>query len=247
MDRLEYVVSYLANFEKFSSMAYEAREFKTLNISLSLLIWLYGIFAIVKNRRTLSLSERRKIVFTVLAFLVSIFVTVVIGNAWTGHHFIYPYLLALIVICQSTSSDFPGKTIFLIVYFGISVVIASQLYVAAPGQSSSWERYAIFEYLKQERVAENYVIVHLSLGTYYVSSLYGHPDQVSLQIRSLDEHTAAEIIKLSDTLKRGILCICVGPDCNARSLSKKFFENIQFAEESFGNNEWKVYRETHRY
>ena len=188
----------------------------------------------------------RKVVFTGLAFVVSILVMLFTRNATTGHHYIFSYVLALLVVCQSMSYVRANQSRFLVLYSCFSLLLAMELAFLAPNPTYSWERYKIFEYLKQEKIARNYVISHLSLGTYYVASLYGHEDQLSLQIRTLDTQTASKIISLADREKRKILCVCRGPACDAESLSSKFLKKIAFAEANLGNQDWKVYVETGR-
>jgi len=242
-DELLYILSFMTNFEKFSSDVYEIRQFKVVNISFSLVIWLYGLIFVAKACK---MGPSRKVVFTAIAFLVSIVVMLFTRNATTGHHYIFSYILGLLLVCQSMSYVQQNQNGFLILYSCFAIILAAELPFLAPNPTYSWERYKIFEYLRQENIARNYVIGHLSLGTYYVASLYGHEDQLSLQIRTLDSQTASKIISLADKVRRKILCVCRGPDCNAESLSSKFLNKVKFTETKLANQDWKVYLETGR-
>jgi hypothetical protein len=122
---------------------------------------------------------------------------------------------------------------------------------------SSWERYKVFEYLKQETIARSYISAHLSWGTYTIASIYGHKDQLSIDVAtwkstrghqgiSIDSKTATKIMDLSYMVKRKILCICRGPDCNAETLSNTFLKRINFAEVHLSNDDWKIYIESNR-
>jgi hypothetical protein len=247
-ETLNNLLSFMANFQKFSSMVYDHRRFRFLNISFSLLIWYYGFLFIAKTCKNDGIQLLPiKILLTSLALVSSMIVLLFTRNAWTGHHFIYPYTFALLIICQSTLYAPERKKRFFISYSFLSIFLAGQLLLFVPKPHSSWERYKIFEYLKQEAVAKNYIITHLSLGTYYISSLYGHKDQLSLQIEKLDGRTAMQVINLSDMTQRKILCICHGPDCNSEKLSDSFLRKIEFEEVNLSNNDWKIHAEKNRF
>ena len=246
-EALKSLLSFMVNFEKFSSMVYDSAQFRSLNISFSLLIWSYGMFFIAKAcKEKRRLLPPLKILFSSTAFIASVVALLTARNAWTGHHFIYPYTFALLVVCQSTWYQAERKKGFLMIYSVFSIVLAAELSFFVPAAQSSWERYRIFDFLKEERTAEKYLIAHLSLGTYYVSSLYGHKDQLSLQIGTLDERTASKIIQVSSMVKRKILCVCRGPDCNAERLFNSFLGHVKFEEINLATDDWKVYIERKR-
>ena len=256
---LKTFLSFMINFQKFSHFVYPDgySKFRLLDTSFSLLVWVYGFFLIAKMcKKEVILLPPVKVFFTSLALILSIVVMLFSRNAWAGHHFIYTYIYALLVVCQSTSYVIEMKSQFLILYSFFSILLASQLLLFVPEPLSSWERYKIFEYVKQETIARNYMIVHISLGTYYISSLYGHKDQLSIQLGAgarrnrpiqigtpLDNKTVTEIINLSEMVKRRILCICRGPDCNSENLSDSFLKRIGFEEVKLSTSDWKVYLE----
>lgn len=246
---LKNILSYMTNFQKFSTMVYPDgySSFRLLNTFFSSLIWIYGFFLIAKTyKKGTTLLLPHKVIFTSLALTVGVIILLFTRNAWTGHHFIYPYIFALLVVCQSISYVTEKKNKFLILYSFFSILLTSQLLLFVPGTNSSWERYKIFEYLKQETISRSYIITHLSLGTYYISSLYGHKDQLSIQIATLNDKAVMDIINLSEMVKRKILCICRSPDCNSETLSNGFLKKIEFEEVNLSNNDWKVYLERNR-
>ncbi len=257
-DALANLLSYMTNFQKFSSFVYDYHKFRLLNVLFSLSIWCYGFFFIAKiHKKGVNSLLPSKILFTSLALVVSIFVLLLMRNARTGHHFIYPYIFALLIVCQATSYETEGKAKFLVLYSFFSILLVIQLLLLVPRPQSSWERYKIFEYLKQETTARNYIIAHLSWGTYTIASLYGHKDQLSIDIPtwksarghegiSVDRKIAMEIMALSYRVKRRILCVCRGPDCNSEALFNIFLKKISFEEVHLANSDWKVYRERNR-
>ena len=240
------ILSFMTNFEKFSSMVYSSRKFRPLNIGLSLSVWMLGLVLVAKVYKMRINSLPAKTVLTMLAFVVSILILLLTRNAVNGHHFIFPYAIALLVVCQCALSGIQGRFAFFLLYVFFSVILSSQLPFLTPNTWSSWERYKVFDFLKQEEIAKDYIIAHLSFGTYYVASLYGEKEQLSLQIRTLDNQTVTKIIGLSDTLKRKILCVCNGPDCNSKTLSDRFLSRIKFKEVNLPTKDWKVYLEMGR-
>jgi hypothetical protein len=246
-DALASLLSFLTNFQKFSHRVYDHKNFRLLNISFSLLIWCYGFFILGKlYKKRIALLTLSKILFTLLAFISSITVLLFMRNGSSGHHFIYPYTFILLIACQSMAYVTEQKNRFLILYSFFSLILATQLLLLVPKPESSWERYNIFEYLKQEKIAKNYIIAHLNWGTYYIASLYGHKDQLSLHIKTLDALTAMEIINLLDKVQRKIACICHGPNCNSEYLFNSFLKKIEFEEVDLPNTDWKVYLERSR-
>jgi len=239
------LASYMVNFGKFSSMVYERAYFSLLNIPFSLLIWLAGVVFIGKIAKIGLAAIPTRIVVTGLAFILNVCVFFVTRNTWASHHFIFPYVFALLIICQSMAY-IASRKYFLVIYSVFSIVLASELWFSVPSARSSWERYEIFKFLQGADISEDYIIAHLSLGTYYVASLYGPKDQISLQIRHLDGRTATNIIRISDTLRRRILCVCRGADCNAANLSARFMNKVTFEQINLLTGDWKVFCETKR-
>ena len=239
LDVFKNILSYMTNLQKFSSMVFDSGQLRWLNIGLSVSIWLVGIVCILKAGSFKLRLLPRKIVFTSLGFIVSVCSFLITRNAWSGHHFIFPYVFALLIVCQAMSNiNYP----VLALYSLCSLILATELWFLVPGPTSSWERYKIFEFLQREAVGNNYVVAHLSIGTYYIASLYGAKNQLSLQIKSLDDKTARAIMNLSDRLKREILCVCRGSDCSAHNLSDGFQKRIQFEEINLKTKDWKVFR-----
>jgi len=239
------IVSYLTNFAKFSSMVYETRQFRLLNVSLTLAIWLWSFVFVAKAFR-LDPALRRKMLLTLTAFASSIFVMLIARNTWTGHHFIYCFVMAMFVVCQAISRVERNRKAFLAAYCLATLLMIVQIPYWNPGQTWSWERYKLFEYLKQPDTGSQYVIAHLSKGTYYVSSLYGDRAQLALQVGELDPDTATRLISLSNQLHRRLLCVCHGAGCDAETLKQKFQSRVTFAEVPLSTREWHVYAETPR-
>jgi len=239
------MLSYMTNFAKFSSMVYETGQFKLPNVFLSLAIWSWGLLFIWRALSTAP-RVRRRILLTGLALILSGSTMLVARNAWTGHHFIYCLLLALLLVAQAVSRNRTGRTPFLVAYAATAVVLTAELPYLDPGKTWSWERYKVFEYLSRPEVARTHVIAHLSLGTYYVASLYGDAGQLSLQIEKLNAATASRIIDIADNVNRKVLCVCRGAGCDRDSLASGFQGRIVFDEVPLSNSEWRVFAETYR-
>jgi len=238
-------VSYMTNFAKFASMVYERTQLRVLNVSMSVTIWLPSLaFVGIAFRKTPLL--RRKLALTVVALAIGILTMLVMRNAWTGHHFFYCFVLAVFVVAQAVSHVERNRTPFLAAYVLASIVTIVEIPFWDPGETSSWERYKVFDYLNQKEIGNNFVIAHLSMGTYYVASLYGQRDQLAVQIDRLDTTSASRLIELSETTKRRLLCVCHGSGCDAESLARKFLSRITFSEVPLSNRDWKVYSETNR-
>src|SRR5262249_45745786 len=155
MEALGYLLSYMTNFQKFSSFIYDSSKFRLLNIPFSLLICCYGLFFIAKtHKKAVKPLLPLKVLLTLLAFIANIFVLLLMRNAWTGHHFVYPYVFGLIAVCQSILYNIKRNGHFLILYSFFSILLVIQLLVLETAPYSSWERYKIFDYLKQEIIAK---------------------------------------------------------------------------------------------
>jgi len=239
------IVSYMTNLSKFANMVYEARQFRLPNVTLSLMIWTWGSVFIARALMTAPVI-RRKLLLTMAAFTLSILSMLVTRNAWAGHHFIYCFVLALLVVCQAMSCIEKNRALFIAAYAFVGVALATELPYLQPSLTSSWGRYRVFDYLKRSDVATNYVIAHLSLGTYYVASLYGNETQLSVQIDRLDVSTATQLMSLSERLQRKILCVCRGAGCDADVLSRQFLGRVLFKEAVLSDGDWRVYLETSR-
>jgi hypothetical protein len=239
------IVSYMTNFEKFSNMVYETRRFRVLNVSMSLLVWLWGCVFVVRAFRVDPLL-RRRLSLTIAAFILGVIAILVTRNAWSGHHFIYCFVLALLLVCQAVVHVETNRRMFLAAYAVVAVTLATELPYLEPGKVWSWERYKVFDYLRRNDIAGNYIITHASLGTYYLASLYGHQDQLSVQVRALDDTTARRILDLSARVQRKVLCVCRGEGCDAESLSARFFGEVVFTQAPLANENWKVFREATR-
>ena len=161
------LASYLTNFEKFTSMIYETRQFRSLNIGLTVLVWAMGLVVVGRAFRNYP-EARHKLAWTTVAFALSLVVLIVMRNAWTGHHFIYSLLLALVVMSQAVSLT-PARP-FLVLCALTAIIVTSELpSLDAHGRWAA--RDVVFDYLRQEEIARRHVLVHASLGTYYVASL----------------------------------------------------------------------------
>ena len=239
------MVSYMTNFAKFSSMVYETRQFRLLNVCLTLAISLWSFVFIAKALR-LDPPLRRKMLLTLIAVACGIAVMLIARNAWTGHHFIYCLVMGMFVVCQAVSRVERNRKAFLAAYCLVTVVMIAEIPHLDPGKTWSWERYRVFDYLKQPDVASQHVIAHLSKGTYYVSSLYGDRSQLAVQVGEVDADTATRLISLSNQLHRRLLCVCHGAGCDAETLKRKFQSRITFAEVPLSTREWHVYVETPR-
>ncbi|MEM8544373.1 MAG: hypothetical protein AAGF66_10345, partial [Cyanobacteria bacterium P01_H01_bin.119] len=114
-----------------------------------------------------------------------------------------------------------------------------------PSTHSSWERYEIFDFLKQKNISQEYIINHMNWGTYLISALYGGKDQLVTYAEPMDRETAREIIEVSNMTGRKIACVCRGQHCSPRGLSEYFGKDrtILFEDAKINTKKWKVYLE----
>jgi hypothetical protein len=257
-ETFRFMFAIFSNFQLFSHRVFfgnintiiegiQFHQFAQLNIPLTLSFWASGCLLLVKSyQRKIGALPIYKTTYTLGAFLVSIVIFLVSRNTWAGHHFIYPYIFILLAICQSiTIVKSNGKLFFLIFSACLSVILTIQLFFLVPDSHSSWERYKVFDYLKQASIAENHLITHMTWGAYNPSSVYGHAKQAVLytgnNISTVNKEMALKIIKISEESNRKILCVCNEDDCNAEKLASVFLGKIQFKEAILGTKEWKVY------
>ena len=239
------MASYLTNFEKFTSMVYPDRQFRLLNVSLSLLVWLLGSW-FVSRAWTERPAVRPRLAWTAVALVLSMAALLAARNAWTGHHFVYSLVIALLLLCQGVALVRPGRGAFLVVCGLVTVVLASELPLLRADARWSRERYEVFDYLERPDVARDHVIVHRSDGTYYLASLYGHSDQLTVRINDLGEEAAVRLIRLSNETGRRLLFVCRVADCDVTSLSEEFFDQVAFEAAPLETTDWKVFVETTR-
>ena len=183
-----------------------------------------------------------KLTYTLMAFVVCVVIFLLTGNPWAGHHFIYPYTFAILAISQLLSiTKERSKT--KILYTCASIVLALELFFVAPtiATDSSWERYKIFDFLQQEEIGKEYIITHLNWGTYYVSALYGHKEQLVIYIEPINQEEAKKVVALSKETGRKILCVCYGDECQFDKLAQIFNQEVDFEQVDLSTVDWKVY------
>lgn len=254
--------AYLINFQYFSHRVYGEADlkvldniglfhygFRYLNIALSIGIWIYAMFIAwpeIKNSllNITTLFQPSKTKFLVLAAIANISCMQIAGNAWAGHHYVFLHgILMLLVLQVLSTTTIQRQTTFLKFYFLFSLYLAVQLVMVKPKIESNWERYVIFDYLKQPEIAQNFIINHMSWGAYYPSALYGHPDQLVTLQDTFDDDVIENFKDISQALDRELLMICntLEPKCDRQSLEAIFKGELSFKRASLPIQEWKVF------
>lgn len=166
------------------------------------------------------------------------------GKTWAGHHFIYPYTFAILAISQILGiTKERSKNNFQILYTCVSIILALELFFVAStiATHSSWERSKIFDFLQQEEIGKEYIVTHLNWGTYYVSALYGHKEQLVIYVEPINHEEAMKVLYLSKETGRKILCVCYGDECKSDKLAQIFNQEVDFEQVDLSTVDWKVY------
>ena len=87
------------------------------------------------------------------------------------------------------------------------------------------------------------MIDHLNYGTYYISALYGHKEQLVLYTEPLNSKTATEVMNVADKTDRKVLCVVNTSFWNLEKLSESFSQKLEFEEINLSTKIWKVFVE----
>ncbi|MEM8604508.1 MAG: hypothetical protein AAGF24_11820, partial [Cyanobacteria bacterium P01_H01_bin.121] len=253
------LATFLYGFQNYSHRVYQEGDLNIFNdvpwsdsglrafsIALSLSIWCYAATIIWQaiQSKPINIFHPTQTKLVALSALATIAVFISMSNPWAGHHFIYLHATLILLIIQFLDQvSFRRRNQFLTLYIFVSLLLCIQLPFLLPKSHSAWERYPIFDYLKQAEVAGNYTITHVSWGTYYVSALYGHPDQLVTYVDFSNAEMAEHVHTLSKQLNRKVLIVCNA--CNALELNSLFKGEIKFEPERSlpESSTWRVYRQ----
>jgi len=234
-------LSYLTNWYLYAHRNWSALGFvHDVNAHLGITLLELNLFVLWKARHQIN---RSRVLWLSLALMLNTGIFAYMQNVWAGHHFIFSYAI-LFLLCNHclnyVSCNF--KQIFLLLTSVYAIFISLQFLLTQPLVEGSRERDRIFEYISQPEIGQNYVILHTNWGTYYQSALYGDRQQLVIYAEPMREAEVARIVEVSRWLDRGVLIVCRGDECNAKTLFDKFQGQFTFMPIALPTQEWQVWR-----
>jgi hypothetical protein len=234
-------LSYLTNWYLYAHRNWSALGFvHDVNAHLGITLLELNLFVLWKARHQIN---RSRVLWLSLALMLNTGIFAYMQNVWAGHHFIFSYAI-LFLLCNHclnyVSCNF--KQIFLLLTSVYAIFISLQFLLTQPLVEGSRERDRIFEYISQPEIGQNYVILHTNWGTYYQSALYGDRQQLVIYAEPMREAEVARIVEVSRWLDRGVLIVCRGDECNAKTLYDKFQGQFTFMPIALPTQEWQVWR-----
>ena len=234
-------LSYLTNWYLYAHRNWSATGFvHDVNAHLGITLVEFGLFILWKVRHQINLS---RLFWLGLGLLCNTVIFVYMQNVWAGHHFIFSYAILYLLYNHCLTYASPKiKHALLLLTTLYAFLIGLQFLFTQPFVEASRERNHIFDYIAQPEIGQNYVIVHNNWGTYYQSALYGDRQQVVIYAEPMQEYEVSRIAEVSRWLDRGILIVCRGEECNAKTLYDKFQGQFNFVPVALPTQDWQVWR-----
>ena len=238
---LQLNLSYLTNWYVYAHRNWSAGGLvHDVNAHVGITLLELVLFILWKVRYQI---DSNRIIWLSLGLLCNTAVFLYTQNVWAGHHFIFSYAILFLLFNHCLNyAPFNIKQIFLLLTCGYATLISLQFLLTQPFVEASRERDHIFSYLPQPEIGQNYVIVHTHWGTYYQSALYGDRQQLVMYAEPMGEPEVNRVVEVSRQLNRGVLIVCRGEECNAKTLYDKFQGQFTFVPTALPTQDWQVWR-----
>lgn len=119
--------------------------------------------------------------------------------AWAGHHVIFAHVIIFVGLAVALNALLPRYAVLVIGAIGLllyeQVTPWQTLVNAKPQVESDPSRMELLEIVDTPNFASNYVVTHLSWGTYFIDALFGPRDQIVTWVESPEQPELEQIAR----------------------------------------------------
>ncbi|MBF0344699.1 MAG: hypothetical protein HQL06_10770 [Nitrospirae bacterium] len=190
----------ITDFSQFANSIYTVKDTAK---TLTAFIWtsLLAILAIgqVYARRWGGVSRNDLLISSLGGFLLSLYFVNLSPFSWRGHHYVLAFPFLLLGVALSIGYIYKHKRALaaslVTIVAVLNIAVAYKTLQVPVFWHDDWSKVKVFDYLRQDSLASQYIYIIPDWGIYCIFALYGSREQIVLYVDPLDNPRDIELIR----------------------------------------------------